>query len=396
MSQRKKILFFVSRVPYPLEKGDKLRAYQLIKNLSINNDIYLAVVSTNSLTSEAKIELSKFVKEIFFYKQSKFSIFSGLSVATLSKFPFQVGYFYNSGADLYFKKIIDEIKPDHLFTQLIRMGEYIKGIEGIPASIDYMDSFSKGMERRKLQSSGIKRFIFGLEEKKLRYYETYISKYFKNKFIISHQDKETFDPNIMRDIKVLLNGVDDTFFKRNESVDKIYDVVFTGNMSYPPNVDAVTTIAKKIMPIIWKSLPEAKFLIAGASPNTQVKSLASDKVIVSGWIDDIRDAYNQGKVFVAPLKIGTGLQNKLLEAMCMEVPCITTQLANNALNAEPNKSIFIEETDIEFAEKAIFLLKNPDECKRITLNAYNFIKQNYNWGNITKKLESILFNEKEN
>ena len=104
-------------------------------------------------------------------------------------------------------------------------------------------------------------------------------------------------------------------------------------MSYPPNINAVVYIAEQIMPIIIKQIPNVKFLIAGATPTNDVKNLQSDNIHVTGWLDDIRDAYNESKVFLAPLQIGTGLQNKLLEAMAMKIPCITSSLANNAIGA---------------------------------------------------------------
>ena len=114
------------------------------------------------------------------------------------------------------------------------------------------------------------------------------------------------------------------FFNPKKRIKKKYELVFTGNMSYPPNVNAVEYIAKELMPLLIERKPDIKLLIAGATPANSVKALSSENILVSGWLDDIRDAYNDASVFLAPLQIGTGLQNKLLEAMCMEVPCITS------------------------------------------------------------------------
>ena len=99
-------------------------------------------------------------------------------------------------------------------------------------------------------------------------------------------------------------------------------------MGYAPNVNAVEFLAYEIMPKVWEKLPNAKLYIAGAQPDPKVKKVACDNIIVSGWIDDMRDAYAQSRIFIAPMRIGTGLQNKLLEAMSMKIPCITTALAN--------------------------------------------------------------------
>ena len=222
-------------------------------------------------------------------------------------------------------------------------------------------------------------------------YEKEIIKAFDHAFIISEQDAQSLAEEVKNQIKILPNGVDDEFFAPNPSIEKKYEVVFTGNMSYPPNVDAAIFLAEKIMPIIWKTLPEAKLLIAGASPAPQVKNLSSDKVFVSGWMDDIRTAYYEGKVFVAPLRIGSGLQNKLLEAMCTEIPCVTSNLANNALQAIPNESIMVCETDEEYANAVINLLKNENEYQKIAKRGNEFVKAHYNWRSANNLLEKAIF-----
>ena len=160
VTTKKKILFFTSRIPYPLEKGDKLRAYYQIKYLSKNCDIVLCCMSEEVLAKKAKDELSKYVSNIYVYKTSKLSIFSNMLVAGFMGYPFQVGYFFNTGAHFFFNKIIKDEKPDHIFVQLIRMAEYVSKSKAIPKSLDYMDTFSKGIERRMDKPSGIKKVIF--------------------------------------------------------------------------------------------------------------------------------------------------------------------------------------------------------------------------------------------
>ena len=132
MPLKPKILFCLSRFPYPLEKGDKLRAYQQMRYLSQFYTIDLFVVSHEKINNKSKEELKQFVNEIYIYKLSFFSAISGLMVALFSKFPFQVGYFYNSGALKYFNWVVENSKPNSIFTQLIRMSEYTRRIKNIP------------------------------------------------------------------------------------------------------------------------------------------------------------------------------------------------------------------------------------------------------------------------
>jgi glycosyltransferase involved in cell wall biosynthesis len=135
-------------------------------------------------------------------------------------------------------------------------------------------------------------------------------------------------------------------------------------------------------------------MLAGASPDRKVLSLKSERVTVTGWMDDIRDAYAASKIFIAPMRIGTGLQNKLLEAMSMKLPSITTPLANDALKAKDGEEILIGETSKELAKKIILLLNNNNDYERIANNGYRFVKSNYSWEEATEKLNQIIHNTK--
>lgn len=389
--ERKKILFYTSRIPFPLEKGDKLRAYHQIKHLSKNYDVVLCSISDIPLSEKAERELKKYTTNIYVYQTSKLSMLINMVVAGFYKFPFQVGYFFNTGAHYYFNQAIAKEQPDHLFVQLLRMAEYVSKNKSIPKSIDYMDTFSKGIERRMQKAKGIKKIIFKIEFNRLKRYEETIFKYFNHSFIISEQDQLSFSFEEAKQINILPNGVDDAFFTPKEKPEKKYDLVFTGNMSYPPNVNAVIYIAKNIIPLIKEKYPNIQFLIAGATPTSQVKALANSNIQVSGWLDDIRDAYNESKIFLAPLQIGTGLQNKLLEAMSMEIPSITSDLANNALGATHQQNILIGNTPEEYAEHVDFLLTNSLESDRLAKAGKQHVKDNFNWPAITDQMTSILF-----
>lgn len=391
MSQSKKILFFTSRIPYPLEKGDKLRAYYQLKYLSKDAKIVLCCMSQEEITLKAENELKKFVDKIYVYRSNKVSTLINMLIAGVIGYPFQIGYFFNTGAHFYFKKVIQKEQPDHIFVQLIRMAEYVLKTQNISKSLDYMDTFSKGIERRMEKEKGLKRLAYRFEFNRLKKYEEKVFSYFDNHYIISSQDRDSFSFEKAKSISISPNGVDHNFFTPKKNIIKSYDLVFTGNMSYPPNVSAVVYIAKEIMPLLIKDYPNIQLLIAGATPTSSVKGLANKNITVSGWIDDIRDAYNDSKIFLAPLQIGTGLQNKLLEAMSMEVPCITSKLANNALGAKRESEILIGETPQEYVELIKRLINNEDLRNNLTKNAKLFVEQNYNWNSISKFLIKDFF-----
>ena len=118
--------------------------------------------------------------------------------------------------------------------------------------------------------------------------------------------------------------------------------------------------------------------------------VACDRIIVSGWVDDMREAYAQSRVFIAPMRIGTGLQNKLLEAMSMKIPCITTSLANGSLRAINGKEILVDDNSSELAADIVFLLKKEKAAAEIAQNGYDFVNRVYDWGAATKIMEDAM------
>jgi len=144
------------------------------------------------------------------------------------------------------------------------------------------------------------------------------------------------------------------------------------------------------MPFVWKKMPNAKVLLAGASPHIRVSSLASKKVSVSGWMDDIRDAYSSGKIFIAPMRIGTGLQNKLLEAMAMQIPCITTPLANDALQAKEKEQILTSSSAEELANCVLRLLDDKALYSKLAINGQLLVQKQFSWEEYTEQLHRII------
>ncbi len=383
-----RLFFILPRVPYPTEKGDKLRAFHQIKQLSKHHEIILCALNDGDLHEDAIPVLQKYVKAIHIIPISKISIAFNLVKTLFSNKPLQVGYFYNTSSAARIRKLITEYKPDHLFCQLIRVAEYVKDIP-IPKTLDYQDVFSKGVERRLATAPFYLKPFLKIEYNRLLRYEHDAFEAFDNRIIISEPDRDLI-PHPGRDqIVVVANGVDTAFFRPMEH-EKEYDLVFTGNMGYPPNIKSAEFLVNEILPEVIPYKHDLSLLIAGASPHLRVMVLKSAYVHVSGWVPDMRDCYASARVFIAPMQIGTGLQNKLLEAMAMQIPCITSPLAFQALNAREGEDILVAQTPKEYAAHVLMLLNNPDKARQIALNGYNFVHKNFSWEAETAKIEALF------
>ena len=258
-----------------------------------------------------------------------------------------------------------------------------------------MDALSAGQQRRVKRAPWYLAPFVREEAARLTAYEHLIFDYFESHSIISEQDRALiYHPHNAR-IQIVPNGIDADFFADSAKKSIKYDVLFSGNMSYPPNVEGAQRLINEIMPLVRRRHPGASVLLAGASPSAAVRALASDSVTVSGWVDDMRTAYSQSSVFVAPMQSGSGMQNKLLEAMCMALPCVTTPLAAMPIGASHGEHWLIGNSNEELAESIVKLLDDSVTSCKLGMAARLFVKERFDWEKTVQLLEETCFKTHE-
>lgn len=367
----------VSRFPYPLEKGDKLRAFQHLSYLKqAGHEVHLIALTDEAVSEKSKAKIESLCAAVQIIKLSLLSRLINLVFSFFRGLPLQVGYFYSKSIHKLVDQTIREIQPELIYCQLIRTALYKKNFENIPGIIDYMDAFSIGTAQRLKNAPSFLKPIFKRELDKVKSIEMGSFKWFKSHLIISDQDRQNMSVPDVAALRVIPNGVDTDFFQPSD-IPKTTDITFVGNMNYPPNIDASIFLVREIMPLVWKSKPDATVQLAGANPHSSVMALASERVKVTGWVNDIRDCYHISRIFVAPMRTGTGLQNKLLEAMAVKLPCITTTISFTPLHAEAPKDILVGNTKEEIAGHILFLLQNSDKADLIARSGFDFVTGTY-------------------
>lgn len=404
-----KILFVLPRFPYPLDKGDKLRAYHQIVELAKRHEVYLFALSHTKVQHDDYDHLHTCCTAVDYVRLRWWESAWGILKAFIKGKPLQLGYWDSRSARRAYANWERQVRPDVVYCQMVRTIPLVANSK-YRKVLDFQDALSLNTNRRKQRSRGLLRLILHYEENALRKVEQEALSLFDATTVITQADRDAISPNVV----IVPNGVDTEYFSLTPdpspcgegsgmSTSEVSSrrvgggeaILFTGNMSYAPNVDAACWLVKEIMPLVWKRCPDGmKVLIAGADPKPAVKALAGPNVTVSGRLDDIRTAYASAKIFVAPMRIGSGMQNKLLEAMAMHLPCVTTPIAATPLGATAGEHLLVGESAYELADMIVKLC-NDELHHSIADAGHRFVQQHYSWPSAVAPLEKILYAQLE-
>ena len=365
-----------------------MRAYYQIKELSKRNEVYLYCVSHTKVLPEHVEAVRPYCKEICLVRSPRLVNYKNIVRNYLHTKSLQMGYWDSIKSRKAYKAFEKKVDPDVLYSQMVRTMPLVSRSPK-PKVMDFQDAMSMNCERRMEKSRGLWHYILHFEFKMLRSTEYNSFKIFDALTIISEPDSEAIPHKHNGDIHIIPNGVDFDYFSPLER-EKKYDILFCGNMGYEPNVHAAQFLAQEVMPLVWKEVPEATLLLAGASPKREVRKLAGERVTVSGYVNDIRESYASARIFAAPMQTGSGLQNKLLEAMAMRMPCVTTSIANASLYAEDGRQVLVGDTAQVFADHLVELLRNEERRAQLADEGFAYVREHFSWEKSCEKLEAIL------
>ncbi|HEX5002812.1 MAG TPA: glycosyltransferase [Bacteroidia bacterium] len=384
-----KLLMLLSRFPYPLEKGDKLRAFQHIQMLSSKYELHLIALSDTAVNDKQLEALRPYCASIKVIRLNPVTLIFNLIAAFIKRLPLQVGYFHNKSIEKEIIKVAARLKPEVVFCQLIRTALYGKVVDAQVKIIDYQDAFSAGTKQRLNDAPALMKPLFRRELKLVRQFEEESFRWFRKHLVISDSDRKQLAITDSKSIVILPNGVR-IQEQLSDSADKSIDVLFVGNMQYRPNVDAATFLVKEIMPFVWKKLPEASVTLCGADPSSEVRKLESSLVQVTGWVENVEVYYKKAKVFVAPMRIGTGLQNKLLEAFAAGLPVITTPLSATPLSGLQDEDYLVSNSAGSFAENIVRLLTDSALRTRVGTNGNRLVRQKFSMQAVQEELLAFM------
>jgi polysaccharide biosynthesis protein PslH len=398
LSVHMKLLFIANRVPYPPYRGDKLKIYNLCRRLAAKgHEIHLITFAEEKKEYDYLPILEGVFKKIqIIYQPFWKSALSILWYFFQNNDPMQVSYFRSAKFDNTLKKLLSENTYDGIHVQHLRMAQYLLPTPPKHAILDLPDAFSLYWERRnQTDRPWYKRWFDSIEQKRVKSYEAKILSAYQKCLVCSAEDlgylKNLLEKEgtFKNQLGLLPNGVDLDTFKVNLHHDYSHNhtLLFTGNMDYEPNVDAVIYFVNDIFPSITEKFPNTKFIIAGQRPIDNVKALACSNVAVTGFIEDLSVTYDSASIVVAPLRFGAGTQNKVLEAMAMGIPVVCSHIGFAGLGIESGEGAIMQQEKEAFTLAVIDLLGSESQRKEIGQKGLEVMRSRFSWDGITGILE---------
>lgn len=379
-------------MPYPPYRGDKLKIYNLAKRLKGRHELHLLTFAQTEEDLGYKKDLEQVFAQVHLVYLPKWKSAVNCVSGIWDSKPLQVLYFHSAELQQKLGELLAANKYDAVHVQHLRMSPYLANRKDVPRILDLPDAFSLYWKRRKL----IKRDVFtsffeNFEQRRVLKYERVLKEY-DMALVCSVEDLDYLSrAHSAYNLRLLPNGVDmDTFSPRAHDYTHNKTMLFTGNMDYAPNVDAVVYFTESILPLIIAKHPDVQFIIAGQRPVKKVTELAGGNVKVTGFVKDLAGAYNEASVVVAPLRFGAGTQNKVLEAMAMGVPVVCSHIGFKGLGIRSGEGAIMQVDAAAFAGSVNDILSSEE--LRCTMGAagIRIVRERFDWNIIAQTLEGYF------
>lgn len=397
-----KILFLAQQLPYPLDSGGKIKSYHVIEALARKHAITIVSFIRSKKEDKYIWRLNSFADrvETCLIKRSSIRNIYYLTRSLLTSKSFvmkrdQVRQMRGKINRLLELDNYDVIHIDHL-----QMAQYVDDTCRSFTFLDQHNVESMIWKRISENSNGLRKLFARNEARKLQRFEAEACSNSDLVLTVTERDKEILSSltNNRARIQVVPIGVDCDYFKPMEASEKNPTITFVGTMFWPPNIECVLKFHRETFPLICKEIPEVKFKIVGSRPSKKVQNFARDKnVEVTGYVDDVRPLMAESSVFIVPLLSGSGMRVKILNAMSMGIPVVTTSIGCEGIEGlisvdsgeSADENIWIADTPEEFAGAVATVMSNKELSLRLSRNARQLMLKKYDWSIIQDQILKV-------
>jgi glycosyltransferase involved in cell wall biosynthesis len=291
-----------------------------------------------------------------------------------------------------FSSELKTFRPDVVHVTSGRLARLGRLLESRPGVLGALDAMHLNVEARARVATGIRKRLLRAEVERVRRLEATDYKRFSRVVVVSEADRAALlEVNPSLEIVVIPNGVDIEFFAPDrEAVIDPQRIVFTGVMSYAPNILAAEFLARQVLPRVQTDWPEARLAIVGRSPDERVRALANQPgVEVTGEVSDVRPWLRESRVFACPMTSGTGIKNKLLEAMACGVPCVVTPLALQGLDVVAGDQVLVGASADQLGQEIGRVLADGDLATGLGSAARVYVRSHHDWSAVARRYLAV-------
>jgi sugar transferase (PEP-CTERM/EpsH1 system associated) len=393
-----RILMITSHLPYPTNSGYPLRIYNLLYRLARGHEIWLATFIPAGQSATYVSHLQKFcqgIETVVFQNKGVLDHPLDALLYLMKGLPPDLRIYRSHELTAKIRDLINRIDFDIIQIEDSHMGIYL---ERIPKEIHpktlltFHDvNFRKYDRMTQVETKNTRKARIWLHSRMMRCWEPFYAEKFGRCIAMSDSDRcllQAANPRLK--IDVIPNGVDTNQYQPLPYSENVPVLIFVGNMAYRPNIDAVTYFCLSIYPRIKREFPQVEFWIVGKNPSSEVIRLSGNGVRVTGQVDDLVPYYSSSAVSVVPLRAGGGTRLKILEAMALGRPVVTTLIGCEGLDVVNGKHLLIADSPNQFAEHTLQLLRNKQTWLSITQQARDLVVNRYDWDVIAQSLEHLF------
>ena len=386
-----RILCLTSRLPYPPDRGDRLRAFHFIEHLSQEHELSLVSFIADEAERDYLLPLRAYCRDVRVLPMSSRRSAISTALNVWRREPLQALY-YRLGA---MRHLVDDMIATTGFhaayVHLFRMAPYVANHCQLYRIVDLTDVISKEIDLSLPYRGLASRAVYRLEKRRINRYEQWVAQNFEETWLISRSDRQALARTSPEaNIRVVPNGVDLEQFHPTGQSCVPDSLIFVGHLRVLHNMDAATYLAQDVLPLVRMEIPTCTLNIVGADPAPQIQRLGqSGSITVTGFVPDLNAHLNKAAIFVAPLRFAAGIQNKVLEAMAAGRPVVTTSLVNDGLGAQPGQEILIADDASATAQQIIRLLTNEQLREQMGKAGRQFVQARYSWIHAVERMRTI-------
>ena len=397
------LLFLCHRIPYPPNKGDKIRSYHLLGYLNQHYRVFLGAFIDEESDWDYVARVNELCEETCFIRlnprKARVKSLAGL----ITHRPLTLPYYANRQLAGWIKRIVDEQEIKRLIVYSSAMAQYVLDSDlGIERRvIDFVDVDSDKWRQYAGKKSWPMSWIYRREADRLLHFERKVAACYDASLFVSSAEAEAFrqlSPHSGEKVDFYNNGVDTAYFSPDRDYPNPYPegtaaLVFTGAMDYWPNIDAVIWFAKEIFPIIRQTRPDLRFYIVGSKPSEAVSQLEREPgIVVTGRVEDVRPYLAHAVAAVAPMRIARGIQNKVLEAMAMAKPTIVTSMGLEGISANDSVEVHVANDAPSFARKIDMIFDGMRMAGALGATARAKVCREFTWEGSLPRVRKMLEN----